>query len=263
MKKTIKVNMNGKNEFVEKVRRELIREGKKRRETKQLFNFVIFWALVIVLFTVIWNRPLAQTNALEVQKDSEFMQQLEVVTEKSDNNELEEEDIDVLVELLQEEVKEEYEEYVEEIIEPARIKPTKMDKNIQIRKDNFFMCKEVNDIYNLQSDIYKCSSYMSMTQLLETANCVTGSAEHKNCYWIKNPTDKTWLLGNEEIIDNHIAFETFEQSKYAFAYYYMKYHDHRTHENFVDRYVGWDNQRYKTFLEDNYQFVYDEYKKTF
>lgn len=154
-------------------------------------------------------------------------------------------------------------EFFNKNLDRTSIEPQKnLDSNIQIRKDNFFICKEVNDTYLLESDVYRCAAYMSMIQLLETNNCKTWSAEQKNCFWIKIPTDKKWLVWEWYIADNsnHLWFETFEQSKYAFAYYYMNYHDERSVDNFVNRYVGWDNTKYKQFIYNNYNYAYNEYK---
>ena len=83
-----------------------------------------------------------------------------------------------------------------------------------------------------------------------------------NIYWIKNPTDKAGLLGNwKKTFANNIYFETKEMSSYAFAYYYMNYHDHRNMDQFVDRYVAWNNEWYKTNLKANYDWIYNEYEK--
>jgi len=150
----------------------------------------------------------------------------------------------------------------------AKVLPTeknswKLNPNIQIRKDNLFICMEVKKLHDINSDEYRCAAYMSMIQYLETNNCKTWIAKSlNNCYWIKLPTDKEWLKWEWSVWDKatHIKFETYEQSKYAFAYYYMNYHSERTVDNFVERWVGWNNTNYKATLNNNYKLAYNEYK---
>jgi len=52
-------------------------------------------------------------------------------------------------------------------------------------------------------------------------------------------------------------------SKFAFAYYYMKYHDTRTNQKFVEKWVGWNNVNYRCALDTGYDKLYLDYKNLF
>ena len=150
----------------------------------------------------------------------------------------------------------------------AKVLPTekngwKLNPNIQIRKDNLFICVEVNETHKLNKDVYRCAAYMSMVQLLETNNFTTWIwPNYKNGFGIKLPTDQEWLKWKWELwVDRtHVEFETYDKSKHAFAYYFLKYHTDRTVDNFVERWVGWNNTNYKATLYNNYKLAYNEYK---
>ena len=142
-------------------------------------------------------------------------------------------------------------------------------KDIMYSKDNFnieksmlFMCKEVNEKFWLKADEKRCATMMTMVKFLETENWDKWIWKSlNNMYWIKNPTDKNWLVWSWKVWEwKHIIFETKEMSSYAFAYYYMKYHNYRDLNNFVDRWVSWNNQKYKTALKNNYDWIYEKYK---
>jgi len=152
-------------------------------------------------------------------------------------------------------------------IDPVRVSIPKKDivyskDNFKIKKSTLFMCLEIKNTFGLKNDENRCATMMTMVKFLETENWTTGIwSKYNNMYWIKNPTDKNWLLGNWKKADeNNIIFETKEMSSYAFAYYYSKYHNHRNMDQFVDRYVAWDNQKYKANLKYNYNWIYNEYK---
>ena len=49
-------------------------------------------------------------------------------------------------------------------------------------------------------------------------------------------------------------------SKYSFAYYYMGYNSKRSVDNFVNKWVGWNNVNYKQFIYNNFQLAYKVYK---
>ena len=134
--------------------------------------------------------------------------------------------------------------------------------NFNIEKSNLFMCKEVNEKFWLKADEKRCATMMTMVKFLETENWNKWIWKTlNNMYWIKLPTDQKWLVWSWKVWEwRHIIFETKEMSNYAFAYYYMKYHNYRDLNNFVDRWVCWDNQKYKTALKNNYDWIYEKYK---
>lgn len=136
-----------------------------------------------------------------------------------------------------------------------------LKSNFKIEKSNLFMCKEVKARFWFDSDEIKCSTMMSMVSYLETENWTTWVGESmNNMFWIKLPTDTKGLMGKWKVWDwKHIIFETKEMSKFAFAYYYMKYHDHRNLDNFVNVWVSWNNIKYKSSLKANYGWIYQEY----
>jgi len=153
-------------------------------------------------------------------------------------------------------------------IEPVSVPEIKKDitlttSNLSIAKSSLFLCMEVKNTFWLKSDEYRCATMMTLVKFLETKNWETWiGAKFNNMYWLKNPTDKKWLKGNWEVMThNNLKFETKEIGSYAFAYYYMKYHDQRNMDQFVDRYVAWNNTNYKAALKQNYDWVYSEYTR--
>lgn len=138
-----------------------------------------------------------------------------------------------------------------------------VNKNIKVLKSNLFICLEVKNTFWFKSDEYRCATMMSLVGFAETENWKTWIwPKYNNWYWIKKPTDQKWLVWNWKVWAwRHIIFETAEMWSYAFAYYYMKYHDTRDFNNFVDRWVSWNNVKYKNFLINNYNKTYIEYKK--
>ena len=134
--------------------------------------------------------------------------------------------------------------------------------NFKVLKSKLFICKEVKEQYWFKSDENRCWTMMTIVWFLETqywANWIWSSMN--NVYWIKNPTDTNWLVWNWKYWEeNNIIFETKEMSSYSFAYYFMKYHNHRNMKNFTERWVGWSNINYQTALEQNYDWIYSEYK---
>jgi hypothetical protein len=138
---------------------------------------------------------------------------------------------------------------------------TLANNNLKANKNNLFICLEVKNRFWLKSDENRCATMMSLVSFAETEDWKTGVwVSMNNLYWIKLPTDKSWLVWKWQVWNwNHIIFETQEMSSYAFAYYYMKYHINRNFNNFVDIWVGWDNIKYKNYLKINYDFLYNQY----
>ena len=134
--------------------------------------------------------------------------------------------------------------------------------NFKIEKSTLFMCLEVKNTFWLKADENRCATMMTLVKFLETENWTTWIwPKYNNMYWIKKPTDKKWLLWDWKVMsENNIKFQTKEMSSYAFAYYYMNYHNHRNFDNFVKRWVAWDNENYKYALEKNYNWIYSEYE---
>lgn len=134
--------------------------------------------------------------------------------------------------------------------------------NFKITKSSLFTCLDIKNKYSLKVDENRCATMMTLVWFLETQYWTTWIwPKLNNMYWIKNPTDKKWLLWNWEKVEaNNIKFDTKELSSYAFAYYYMNYHNHRSFENFVNRYVAWNNLWYINALENNYDWIYSEYE---
>lgn len=145
--------------------------------------------------------------------------------------------------------------------EEIKTKPKKIEnkvvENINLDREILFLCQEVG-----AKDPYKCATYGTLVYNYESGHGNSRRCtDDNNCYGIKNPTDKAGLKGKYEIgTGNHLIFETKEMGAYAFAYYYSKYHYHRNANNFVNRWAGWNNEKYIAYINNNYNSLYNKYQ---
>lgn len=132
---------------------------------------------------------------------------------------------------------------------------------IYIKKSNLFMCLEVKEQFWFESDEFRCWSYMTMVKYFESNDWKSNYCKnYNNCYWLKNPTDKNWLKWKYSVWTwRFLKFETSEMWDYAFAYYYLKYHNTKNASQFVNTYSDW-NKNYIYFLINNYEALYTEYE---
>lgn len=144
----------------------------------------------------------------------------------------------------------------EPVLEKAVIKYESQEE-IEINKQIYFLCKEVG-----ANDPARCATYGTLVYNYESGHGTSRRCmEDNNCYGIKNPTDKNGLKGKYQIWSwNHLIFETKEMGGYAFAYYYSNYHINRNPSQFVNRWAGWNNEKYINYINQNYDSLYNKYK---
>lgn len=157
---------------------------------------------------------------------------------------------------------EKFNDIIEEVEkEETILQEEKIDYNLKetldVNKEILFLCKEVG-----ADDPERCATYGTLVYNYESGKGTSRRClEDNNCYGIKNPTDKAGLKGDYKIgTGRHLIFETKEIGSYAFAYYYSNYHIQRNAKEFVNRWAGWNNERYISYITQNYDALYNKYQ---
>lgn len=132
-----------------------------------------------------------------------------------------------------------------------------LKSDIDVIKEILFLCKEVG-----AKNPNRCATYGTLVFNYESGNGTSRRyLEDNNGFGIKNPTDKKGLKWDYKIwTGRHIIFTTKEIGTYAFAYYYSNYHTQRNSSEFVNKWAGWNNEKYIAYIEQNYDDLYNKYE---